>query len=599
MEAGVPTSIAEAFPALSDILVGNLLRPVFQPIIAVDRRQIYCHEGLIRGPLRHPLEFPDRLFDSAQGQGMLYELETAAASAIIRTFDMLGMDGCLSVNLNPDHLTQMHWGEEFRRLIDETGMRPDRFILELTEHHPVHAVPDLLKAVRPLRAAGIRIALDDVGAGFANMRLLCELRPDLIKIDVYFVRDVHCDPVKRKFIRNLMEMARAIGALVVAEGVEEPDELQVLSEMGIDLVQGFLFGRPTDNPGATQLHWPDLPKETSHTPIAGADFGRAADLLQAVPAYPARLTVRELLGSLRAGARHGEAIPVCDGTFPVGLIRRQDLLEKMASSATRRIFARREIRHMVDPATIVVDEYEPLDRISAAITQRETFPGASPPEHWIITHRGEYAGVGCVNDLLARITTAQVALIRHAHPLSGLPGNVPIQKRLGELLDRRIPFTAAQCDLANFQPFNNRFGFPAGDILLRGTADILSRVTGFDRARLQPDFWEHFVGHANGDHFFVILHGLVDDGFWTPILAEFDRLARSHYPVDDIAQGGAWQTDRRGRSKFQPLVKLSIGAVHCPAGRFRHPLEVTEAAWEVQSQAKRAVGSQVFIDRRG
>jgi EAL domain-containing protein (putative c-di-GMP-specific phosphodiesterase class I) len=95
---------------------------------------------------------------------------------------------------------------------------------------------------------GFSIALDDLGAGYSSLRLWSELRPDIVKIDRHFIDGIHLDPLKREFVGSILQMARAARARVIAEGVEQREELQLLERMGVDLVQGYLIGRPQEHP---------------------------------------------------------------------------------------------------------------------------------------------------------------------------------------------------------------------------------------------------------------------------------------------------------------------------------------------------------------
>ena len=120
----------------------------------------------------------------------------------------------------------------------------DHVVVEITEHDPVEDYAALNAALAPLRAAGARIAVDDTGAGFASMRHVLELHPDIIKIDLAIVQGVDVDPGRGALAGMLASFAGALGILVVAEGVETPVQRDRLLELGVVLGQGDLLGRP-------------------------------------------------------------------------------------------------------------------------------------------------------------------------------------------------------------------------------------------------------------------------------------------------------------------------------------------------------------------
>ena len=121
---------------------------------------------------------------------------------------------------------------------------PSRIVVEVTEHAPVADYDELREALSGLRERGVRLAIDDAGAGFASLRHIIRLDPDLIKLDITLTRQIETDPVRQALAVALVSFAEQIGATVVAEGVESELELEALRRAGIRHAQGFLLGRP-------------------------------------------------------------------------------------------------------------------------------------------------------------------------------------------------------------------------------------------------------------------------------------------------------------------------------------------------------------------
>jgi len=119
--------------------------------------------------------------------------------------------------------------------------------VEITEYAGFD-MQKLKTIVKKWREKGIKIALDDIGTGEDSLFRFVEIMPDIIKIDMAFIRDIHLNKVKRDITRYLINLAHANNMLVVAEGVEKPEELRVVYELKADLVQGWLLGKPTENP---------------------------------------------------------------------------------------------------------------------------------------------------------------------------------------------------------------------------------------------------------------------------------------------------------------------------------------------------------------
>ena len=119
-----------------------------------------------------------------------------------------------------------------------------RVVLEVTEREALDGIPDLRERVRSLRSLGYRLAVDDLGAGYAGLSSFAVLEPDIVKIDMSLVRAVDREPLKSRLIDSIVTLCRDLGPLVVAEGIETSAERSVLVELGCDLLQGYLIGRP-------------------------------------------------------------------------------------------------------------------------------------------------------------------------------------------------------------------------------------------------------------------------------------------------------------------------------------------------------------------
>ena len=147
---------------------------------------------------------------------------------------------------------QLFYNLHVRDLDDETlysdssplASMADRVVLEITERAALDEVKDVQERVARLRALGYRIAVDDLGAGYAGLNSLAELEPDVVKLDMTLVRDVHLSPTKRKLVRSIVALCDDMNIEVVAEGVENTEERDCVVDLGCDLLQGYFFARP-------------------------------------------------------------------------------------------------------------------------------------------------------------------------------------------------------------------------------------------------------------------------------------------------------------------------------------------------------------------
>lgn len=215
-------------------LAEGAFRPVFQPIVELDSRRVVGYEALTRFDSGAR---PDQQFQSAWAVGLGPELELATLEAAIVEATRLPAGSWLDVNVSPRLLA------EPGRLCSLLRSADRPIVLEVTEHEPVGDYAALRDAIRDL-GPDVRLAVDDAGAGAANFGHIVELRPDFVKLDQSLVRRVHENLGRQALVVAMRHFARTAGCRLVAEGVEEDAEAATLEALGVEYVQGYLFGRP-------------------------------------------------------------------------------------------------------------------------------------------------------------------------------------------------------------------------------------------------------------------------------------------------------------------------------------------------------------------
>jgi EAL domain-containing protein (putative c-di-GMP-specific phosphodiesterase class I) len=241
---------------VSDSLLDSLLTPgglstVFQPIFEVreDTSRLYALECLSRGPTGTNLESPDVLFDYARRKHAEERVDRACVTTALRSARNLPGAPRLSINV---HATTLGRDHEFVSFLgDEAeacGIPVDRLIVEVVEHVYAWDEQAFLNVVEGLRAIGVQLALDDIGRGHSNYRMILDCRPDYFKIDGYFVQGCRNDFYRQAVLESIAGLASKFAARVVAEAVEDSGDLSTLVGLGIDLVQGWLFGRAEPRP---------------------------------------------------------------------------------------------------------------------------------------------------------------------------------------------------------------------------------------------------------------------------------------------------------------------------------------------------------------
>jgi EAL domain-containing protein (putative c-di-GMP-specific phosphodiesterase class I) len=225
----------EARQRIARVLSGVGLRFMFQPISNLETGGVAGVEALARFTDGRG---PDTWFAEANSVDLEEELDLAALRAALAHLDHLPRGAFLSVNLSPGTAAS----ETLRHLLDPLPC--ERVVLEITEHAPIEDYEALDESLRWIRHRGGRVAVDDAGAGFASLRHILSLAPDVIKLDISLTRNIDTDRARRALARAFITFAEDIGAMIVAEGIETQAELESLQELGVAYGQGFHLARP-------------------------------------------------------------------------------------------------------------------------------------------------------------------------------------------------------------------------------------------------------------------------------------------------------------------------------------------------------------------
>ncbi|WP_201193020.1 bifunctional diguanylate cyclase/phosphodiesterase [Pseudomonas fluorescens] len=561
----------EQLSALSSILTQSGLHSLFQPIISLSERRIVGFEALSRGPSNSPLHSPIALFAVARQAGRLNELEIACRESACRRFHEQQLPGKLFLNVSPESLLEAaHQPGRTLQLLKDFGIPPSQVVIELTEQTPIDDFQLLQNALNHYRAMGFSIALDDLGAGYSSLRLWSELRPDYVKIDRHFIDGIHQDALKREFVGSIMQIAKASRARVIAEGIELPEELAVLTDMGVDLVQGYLLCRPQEQPPRDARNL--MPKQDSAAVALNDEGSDLSALLNDQPAVARDTPTATVLEAFRRQANLNSLAVLDEHGRPCGIVHRHSLSDALLKPFATDLFARKPISRLMSDDFLAVEMSQSLQQVSRLITSRAR---QRIEEDFIITLNGGYLGLGRVIDVLKLITELKIQQARYANPLTLLPGNVPIQQCLTRLLQQQRESIICYVDIDSFKPFNDIYGYGRGDEVLLCLAQCLN-----DRVDPSRDF----VGHIGGDDFLLVLGP--DD--WrkrlNQLLDDFQSQCRRFYRAEHLEAGCFIAPNRQGVRQEFALLSLSIGVVHLHAQACAQ-LDASQLA-EMASQAK-------------
>jgi blue light- and temperature-responsive anti-repressor len=243
------------FDAVVNIKKSAPCQFAFQPILDPVSGTVASFEALIRSATGGP---PSECFKGLSPE-QLYLFDLESKQYAFELASQMNLGKCkISINLLPMSLVRVpNAVESLLTYITNFGFAPQQVIVEITEEESITNFEDFQMALTELRSAGISVAIDDFGAGFAGLTLLSRFQPEKLKIDRQIIEGIHHDGPKQAIVKAIIECAHSLGITIVAEGVETVEEWCWLESVGVDLFQGFLFAKPQLN-GTPGINWPTL-----------------------------------------------------------------------------------------------------------------------------------------------------------------------------------------------------------------------------------------------------------------------------------------------------------------------------------------------------
>ncbi|WP_247886759.1 GGDEF domain-containing protein [Azospirillum sp. SYSU D00513] len=550
----------------------ELLEYAFQPVVQMRTGRCHGVEALLRGfdrmsLLGIPYQNPHEFLDGAFAEGVLPAVEAALHDKAVEAYRALEgwRGGKLFLNIDA-RLVGQPGSDALLAGLHRDGLGIN---LEISERSDLTA-DGVEQAIERYRAAGLGVALDDFGVGYAGLRLLYEAKPDYVKIDRFFIAGIDRDMRKRAIAHSLVGYAHTLGILIIAEGIETEKEFYTCRDLGCDFAQGYLICKPrldfTELPGrfsvVEDLNHRDRRQKT--------EAHRLSEVIERLPPLPVDSRKTELLDYFRDDDSPPVA-PVVDGhRRPLGLIRERDLKRFVYSRFGSELLRNRGIgdtlKHLVYKGP-VCDISTPLDRVIEAFSAEEAADGI------IIIEGGEYAGFLSSAALVRLVHERNLAMAADQNPLTRLPGNAAIVRHIEQALqDRSCSHLLVYLDFDNFKPFNDHFGFRQGDRAILMFAERLKAWAAVGKG---------FAGHIGGDDFFL---GVSDGdeaevlGRVAELLALFRSDAESLYDPKMREEGGFLAKDRYGNTRRFPLLSVSGVAVSIAPGAHGLTPDVINAA---------------------
>lgn len=560
------------------------IRTVFQPIISLRDSSILGYEALSRGPSGSAMEHPELLFDLAEKNNKLWELELICRSKALESTNRLQIQSKLFLNVNPNIMHDIKFRQGFtKEYLNKFRINPDRIVFEITEREAVNNIRDFKKAVQNYKDQDYQIAIDDAGAGYSGLNMISEIHPHYIKLDMNLIRDVDKDNTKQALIKSMREFAMLSSTFLIAEGIETEKELLKLIEIGIHYGQGYFIQKPEAALLPINCLLKDLISDSNARKNHIYDI-RISDVYIGNICKP--------LTTLDPGIKISQASQLIrsDPTLPgfciiengklLGVATRNQMNARLSSQYGYSLYCNKGIESIMCRDFLCVDFQTPIDVVVKIAMQRD-------PEKLYdfitITKDGSYRGIATVKDLLEKTMQIEIVNAKHLNPLSGLPGNLLIEKQLEDCRS----LTARSCilyfDIDNFKAYNDVYGFEKGDLVLKNLTQILT-------GSIPGNF---FVGHIGGDDFLAVVPPEIADTVCRQVIEEFDMLAQNFHTETDFKRGYIISKNRRGVEETFPLMSITIAGI--TNTNFQNIYEMSENASKIKSICKQKDGSNYIL----
>ncbi len=571
---------------LSKIIADKLLTVQFQAIISLPQKKIMGLQALICGSTHSALHDALDLFNAAERFDLTTALATLCCEITLAHYVQLNSETKLVIKISAAALLQPDFNNKvLLALLKQFNIQASAIIIELTCCQQRYDYDVMRHAVMQYREMGCAIALDELGSAYSGLRLWSELLPDYVKLDRYFSANVTNDTAKFNIIRALQSIATSLSCTLIATGVDSKAELEALEQLGLTFVQGDYFGQPAALPFTEIDRALFVDHALDNTITSSQQTITALHIAKPSLSIAADTPIDEVMKLFQHDSEL-TLLAMLDGQQAKGIIFRDRFLTKLFSNRYgRELYGKKPINMFVDKLPFSVEQNTSIQAVSQQLTSAMRNDLA-----FVVTNHGDYVGIATVLDLLEEMTRQQIHHAKHANPLTLLPGSVPVNDYIDHLLASHIPFSFAYFDLDNFKPFNDVYGYSAGDDIIKAVASTLTQHVASDAG---------LVGHIGGDDFIVVFTCADWLAICQAILTTFEQIVPRYYSAEDVANGGIHSETRSGEKCFFPLISLSVGIVSEVSTRLcQSHVDLADLASESKKQAKKIEGNSFFINKR-
>ncbi len=537
---------------LDKILEGKHIKSVYQPIVSLTNGEIYGYEALSRVTKKELNINIEQMFRTADKTGRSWELETLCRTKALENSTELEEGKKLFLNVNSNIIHDKKFKEGFtKERLNEYGLNSNNIIFEITERTAIIDNNAFLTSIEHYKNQNYSIAIDDVGDGYSGLNIIANVGPNMIKLNMNLIRDIDKDETKQLLCRAMVDFCKNANIYLVAEGIETEEELRMLIKLRVDLGQGYFLGIPQDamvNIAPERIRMIKMFNEKNYNEkLKSSVYPIIGHLAKSGYTFSPDENVEDIYEMIRVNPTITE-FAIVDNGLTVGFMTKSRLSEIFGGRYGFSLYSKNSIRQLINTEFLRVNFNMPIDQVSRLAMQR---PFERLYEPVVVENDGKYSGIVTIKDLLDASTSIAVSTAMHSNPLTGLPGNILIEKEILNHVLGDYPYCIMYYDIDNFKAYNDAYGFQNGDMMLALLADILKECATENE----------FIGHIGGDDFIVICDYLEVEDFCKTVIYKFSTRVTSLYHEEDVDNGYIISKNRHGVTENFPIASLSIAGI--------------------------------------
>lgn len=570
-----------------EILNYKKIIPLYQPIISLENGDVYGYEALSRITLENCCFNTEEMFQIAKQLKKVWELEEICRTLSLKNAVKKPKDKKLFLNVDANiiHDQEFQDGITLKRL-QEYGLQPKDIIFEITERTAIEDLKTFQDSVEHYKKQHFKIAIDDVGSGYSGLNRICAVSPSLLKIDMAIVRGIDTDAIKQSLVTGIVQFCQGADIGLIAEGIETASEMECLIQLGVKYGQGYYLQKPKHELDDISDYLKEKIKKIYSNEqkniCKNSFFGTVETICkEKFGVYISKRAV-EIYEIMQEDTSITETCIVDDNGHAVGVITRANMLRIFSGRYGYNLHAKKTVGELMSQDFLAVDVNTSIEVVSGMALERTE---DKIYDSVLVTKYGKFVGTVTIKDVLQTAVQIQVTRAVDSSPLTGLPGNRVIEKKVCECIGLKEPFSIAYLDIDNFKAYNDAYGFNNGDLMLKTLSDCIKKACGN----------EGFKGHIGGDDFVVIFDMWDIEHICQRIIDLFRESIKVLYIETDWNNGFIRSKNRAGIEENFPIASLSISAVTNRDKAFGSVDEFSKTIASVKKQCKQQEGNIIMM----